>query len=243
MADDLYAPGRQTVKDMPERLRPREIVERQGVKAVQDDVLLAILLRSGVKGVNVVDLARTLLRRYGSLGGIAAASQAEVASIKGMGKVKAQVLLCALELGRRMNDEKSPRRRIVKSPEDVADILRDEVSRLEREVFWVLLLDARNGMQGVPVEVSSGLLNASLAHAREVFRNAVRESCGAVILAHNHPSGDTTPSSEDIRLTKQLVEAGKIIDIRVLDHVILGRRRDGLKDLLSLREEGVVSFS
>ena len=233
---------RQTVRDLPERLRPREILEKQGVQNVQDDVLLAVLLRSGVRGMNVVDLARALLQKFGSLSGVAGATSAEIASVPGMGKVKAQVLMSALELGRRMNEESEPRRRIVKSPADVVAVLKDKFNLLEREVFWVLLLDARNGMKGEPVEVTAGLLDASLVHAREVFRDAVRNSCGAVILAHNHPSGDTTPSAEDVRITKQLVDAGKIIDIKVLDHVIVGRRQEGAHRFLSLREEGLVSF-
>lgn len=232
-----------TVRDLPERLRPREILDRQGVSNVQDDVLIAVLLRSGVRGMNVVDLARELLKRFGSLSGLASATPEEIAAVPGMGKVKAQVLLSALELGRRMNEESEPKRRVVKSPADVANVLRDRAVLLEREVFWVLQLDARNGMKGDPVEVSAGLLDASLVHAREVFRGAVRNACGAVILAHNHPSGDTTPSAEDIRITKQLVEAGKVIDIKVLDHVIVGRRRQGEREFVSLREEGLVSFN
>ncbi len=233
----------QTVRDLPERLRPREMLERQGVSNVQDDVLLAILLRSGVRGMNVVDLARALMKRFGTLSGMAGATSDEIASVPGMGKVKAQVLLSALELGRRLNEESEPKRRVVKSPADVANVLCDKALLLEREVFWVLQLDARNGMKGNPIEVSAGLLDASLVHAREVFRSAVRNSCGAVILAHNHPSGDTTPSAEDIRITKQLVEAGRVIDIKVLDHVIVCRRQQGERQFVSLREEGLVSFS
>lgn len=241
--DYIVECGGQTVRDLPERLRPRELLDKHGVRNVQDDVLLAVLLRSGVRGMNVLDLARTLLRKFGSLSGLAGAAAGEIASVTGMGKVKAQVLMSALELGRRMQDEVSPKRVIVKSPADVARLMGDPACRLEREVFWVLLLDARNGIKGQPVEVSAGLLDASLVHAREVFRDAVRNACGAVILVHNHPSGDTAPSAEDVRITRQLVEAGKVIDIKVLDHVILGGRREGGPDFLSLREEGLVSFN
>ena len=234
-------PSGQTVRDMPEQLRPRELLEKNGVRWVQDDVLIAVLLRSGVSGMNVVELSRELLKRFGSLSGLAGATISEIASVHGMGKVKAQVLVSALELGRRMNAEARPQRRVVKSPGDAASLLRDRARLLEKEVFWVLLLDARNGLKCEPIEVSSGLLDASLVHAREVFRDAVRMACGAVILAHNHPSGDTTPSAEDLRITRQLVDAGKVIDIRVLDHVIVGRGQPG--DYLSLREEGLVAFS
>lgn len=241
MIDYVQSRDTQTVKEIPERLRPRELLERQGVQAVQDDVLIAVLLRSGVKGRNVVDLSRELLKRFGSLSALACSSVDEIASVHGMGKVKAQVLMSALELGRRMNDETRPRRTVVKGPGDVADLLGDRARLLEKEVFWVLLLDARNGVRGEPVEVSVGLLDASLVHAREVFRDAVRNACGAVILAHNHPSGDTTPSAEDLKITRQLVEAGKVIDIKVLDHVILGGGSTGA--FISLREQGLVSFS
>ena len=238
-----HSQERQRVRDLPERLRPREILEKHGVEHAQDDVLLAVLLRSGVRGRNVVELSRELLRRFRSLSGLACATIDEIASVKGMGKVKAQVISAALELGKRINEELGPKRRIVKSPQDVADVLGDKASLLEHEVFWVLLLDARNGMKGEPVEVSSGLLDASLVHAREVFRDAVRNACGAVILAHNHPSGDTTPSAEDVRITRQMVEAGKVLDIKVLDHVIISRRQQGERSFISLREEGLVSFN
>ena len=169
---------RQTVRDLPESLRPREILEKQGVQNVQDDVLLAVLLRSGVRGMNVVDLSRALLKQFGSLSGLAGATLAEIASVHGMGKVKAQVLMSSLELGRRMNEESAPRRRIVKSPADVASVLKDRASLLEREVFWVLLLDARNGMKGEPVEVSAGLLDAS--YARRCYVVPVPHYSGAV---------------------------------------------------------------
>ncbi len=237
----VYSGEMRTVKEIPERLRPRELLERNGVGNVQDDVLIAILLRSGVRGMNVVELSRALLKRFGSLSGLAAANADEIAAVHGVGKVKAQVLMSALELGRRINDEARPRRRIVKGPSDVADLLGDKARLLEKEIFWVVLLDARNGVKGEPLEVSVGLLDASLVHAREVFRDAIRRACGAVILAHNHPSGDTVPSAEDVRITRQLVEAGKVIDIRVLDHVILGGGSTGR--FTSLREEGLVVFS
>jgi len=229
----------QTVREMPEQLRPRELLEKNGVRCVQDDVLLAIILRSGVRGVNVVELSRALLKRFGSLSALAGASVEEIAAVPGMGKVKAQVLVSALELGRRMNAEARPRRIIVKGPNDIADLLGDRARLLEKEMFWVILLDARNGLKCEPIEVSMGLLDASLVHAREVFRDAIRSACGAVILAHNHPSGDTTPSAEDVRITRQLVEAGRIVDIKVLDHVVLG---GGGRGYLSMREEGVVAF-
>jgi DNA repair protein RadC len=231
------------VCDMPERLRPREEMDRVGAANVSDDVLLAIILRSGVKGINVVDLARGLLKKYGSLTKLAGASVEELARIKGLGRVKAQVLKASLELGRRMNEELAPKRNCVRTPEDAARILRNDAKSLDREVFWVLLLDAKNGLRNKPNVVTKGLLDASLVHPREVFIEAIKTGAAAVVLVHNHPSGDETPSAEDIRITKQLVEAGRIVGIKVLDHVILGKAQvEGEKDYFSVRESGTVNF-
>lgn len=242
-AEYIIEPGKLRVRDIPERLRPREELERLGVRSVQDDVLLAILLRSGVRGVNVVDLARNLLLKYGNLTGLAAANADELAAVRGIGRVKAQVIEAALEMARRLNEEAAPKRHRIKTPEDVAALLRDSARALEKETFWALMLDSRNNLKTKPVEVSVGLLDASLVHAREVFREAVRSASAALVLAHNHPSGDTSPSAEDIRITRQLIEAGKVVDIKVLDHVILGRPTEaGSRDFLSLREAGLVSF-
>jgi len=228
---------------MPERLRPREEMERLGVEHVSDDVLLAIILRSGVPGRNVVSLAWSLLKEYGSLTGLAGASVDELQQKKGMGKVKAQVLMAALELAKRLGDEATPEQHRIKTPDDAAALLRGKAKTLDSEVFWVLRLDAKNCLKGRPLDITRGLLDGSLVHPREVFREAIRSAAAAVVVAHNHPSGDPSPSAEDVRVTKQLVEAGRIIGIMVLDHVIIGRARGGgLKDFFSMREEGIVPF-
>jgi len=232
------------VCDMPARMRPREEMERLGSQHVSEDVLLAIILRSGVRGANVVDVARHLLTRYGSLTGIASVSVKELASERGMGMVKAQVLLAALELARRLAEERTPQRCRIRTPEDAAQLLRDKVRTLDNEIFWVILLDSKNFLKGGVIEITRGLLDANLVHPREVFREAIRGATAAVVLAHNHPSGDPTPSAEDIRITKQLVEAGRIVDIKVLDHVIVGKRTvGGNRDFLSMRESGIVEFA
>ncbi len=228
------------IADMPHRLRPREEVERRGVLNVSDDVLLAVLLRSGTRGRNVVELARALVTRYGSLTALSAASVEELAQERGMGKVKAQVLAAALELSRRLGEESAPARRSIRTPEDVFTLLRDHARGLEQESFWVLLLDAKNCVKARAVPVTHGILDASLIHPREVFREAIRTSTAAVILAHNHPSGDPAPSAEDIRVTRQLVEAGRVIDIKVLDHVVMGA--GGHRPYCSMREEGILEF-
>ncbi len=232
------------VCDMPERLRPREQIERMGVDNVSDDVLLAVILRSGVAGANVLELARGLITEFGSLTLLAQASPDEIVRrTRGMGRVKVQVLMAALEIGRRLLEESTPERYKVKSPSDVAKLLRSAVRTLENEVFWALLLDTRNCVIGRPVDITRGLVNASLVHPREVFRPAVRSSAAAVIIAHNHPSGDPSPSAEDLRITRQLVNAGEVMDIKVLDHVIIGPAVDGRdSDFVSIREEGFVSF-
>lgn len=231
------------VRDMPERLRPREELDRRGVEHVSDYDLLAIILRSGVRGVNVVALSRQLLKKYGSFTELAKASVDELSAVKGMGKVKAQVLASALEIAKRLSRESIPDRCRVRTPEDAARLLREEARTLEHEVFWALMLDAKNYLKSTPVDITKGLLDASLVHPREVFREAVRSATAAIVLVHNHPSGDCTPSAEDIRITKQLVEAGKIVGIKVLDHVVLGRSGPGGdKNFLSMREEGIVDF-
>ena len=231
------------VRDMPEGMRPREMAARLGVANVPEAVLLAIVLRSGTKGVNVADLAGDLLKKHGSLTALASCSVEELSRVKGIGPVKAQVLASALEIGRRLGHEAMPKRDRIKTADDVARRLRDDSRVLDKEAFWVLNLDSKNYLKGEPWRVTEGLLDASLAHPREVFREAIRCAAAAVVVVHNHPSGDPAPSAEDIRITKQLVEAGRIVDIRVLDHVIIGKKTEqNGTDFLSMREAGVVSF-
>lgn len=240
----LYPLTQQRVADIPERQRPREQYDRLGAEHVSDEVLLALILRSGVRGVNVVDLAHRLLLQYGSLTALSQASTDELAQQPGMGKVKAQVVKAALELASRVAEESTPPRHAIQTPADAARVLGERARTREEEAFWVLLLDARHRLRRPPVEVSKGLLDASLVHPREVFREAIRSSSAAIVLVHNHPSGDPSPSAEDIRITRQLVEAGRIVDINVLDHVILGRsEQPGSDGFFSLREAGTVAFT
>lgn len=231
------------VRDMPEQLRPREAVERFGIENVNDDVLLALLLRTGTRGNNVVDLSRGLIRKYGSLTAMSETSVSDLRQVNGIGTIKAQILKAALELGRRIGKETQAVRIKITTPGDIYALLRHRALTLEREVFWVLLLDAKNMLKCQPIDVTAGILDASLVHPREVFREAVRSAAAAVVLAHNHPSGDPAPSSEDLKITRQLVEAGGVVDIKVLDHVIVGRSGGVHKDgYLSMREAGLVKF-
>jgi DNA repair protein RadC len=232
------------VCDMPERMKPREEMDRRGVQNISDAALLAILIRTGKPGLNVVEIAEKLLHEHRNLTGLAKAPVDALMKPPGMGKVKAQVLKAALELARRLAEETVPALPSVRSPAQVAAVLREEARGLERECFWVLLMDVKNRLVKAPVEVSQGLLDTCPAHPREVFREAILAACANVILAHNHPSGDPAPSAEDIRLTKQLVAAGRMVGIPVLDHVILGRLQNpGCEDFSSLREAGAVNFN
>ena len=235
------------VCDMPLRLRPREAVDRQGIETVSDAILLAILLRTGSTGVNVVDLAERMLVKYGSLTALSRASVEELASdktLKGLGRVKAQMIRAALDLARRMVEEtRDERGNFIRTPEDAAAVMRESARGLDHERFWTLNLDTRNRLKGAPLAISKGILDSSLVHPREVFKLAIQAGCAALVVVHNHPSGDPTPSAEDVRLTRQLIQAGQVIGIKVLDHVILGRRTpESPRDYLSLRESGVVQF-
>ena len=232
------------VRELPVRLQPRELFDRLGPSGVTDEVLVALILRSGTPGCNVADLARSLLtEHYPSLSELSRASVEDLARVRGVGKVKAQMLRAALELGRRLAAESQENTARIRRPSDAADLLRGQTQGLDCETFWTLPLDTKNRLRRRPVEVSRGLLDASLVHPREVFRPAIQASSAAIVLAHNHPSGDVTPSEEDLSVTRQLVEAGRVLGIRVLDHVILGRAASsGAPDYLSLREAGLVSF-
>lgn len=233
------------VKDLPLRLQPREMLEQLGPAQVSDEVLLAVLLRTGMKKKNVVELARELrCEKFTSLNELSRASREELEAIKGIGRVKAQILVAALELARRLSAEHVGARPSVKAPADVAALLADDARRLEAEVFWMLPLDAKNRLiTNKPCEITKGILDASLVHPREIFRPAIRLSSASVILAHNHPSGDPTPSREDLAITRQMVDAGRLLGIRVLDHVVLGRRvGDAPSDFYSIRETALVNF-
>jgi len=231
------------VKDLPKALQPREKFDRLGPENLSESDLLALLLRTGTTGINVVELAESLLLQYSSLSALSRASAAELQEIHGIGKEKAKILKAALELARRMTQESVGENPRIASPEEAAAVLRERARGLDREIFWVLLLDIKNRLMASPIEVSKGILNASLVHPREIFKPAFQYSAANLILAHNHPSGDPSPSAEDIRLTKKLVEAGKTVEIKVLDHIIIGRRiRGGADDFLSLRESGLLDF-
>ena len=234
------------IKDLPGHRRPRELALDVGVENVPDEVLLAILLRSGTAGQSVIDLARQLTDRHqGSLARLAQASHEELADLrlKGFGPVKRLELRAAFELGRRAARETSAPFPLIREPAHVLHLLEREAVRLDQEVLWVLPLDQKYRLRRSPLEITRGILNASLSHPREVFREAIRMAAAAVIIVHNHPSGDPTPSAEDIATTRQLIETGKIVGIQVLDHVIIGGNRPSPAPYASLRESGLLEFA
>jgi DNA repair protein RadC len=228
------------IREMPAEERPRERLWKHGPATLKTEELLAILLRTGMKGKSAVALAAEMLRDHGhSLNALAKADRAELAKIKGVGRIKAIQLKAAFELARRMVDEKIYRDPIT-APADAAAKLREEFRTEDREVFRVLLLDTKNRVIRIS-KVSVGTVNASLVEPREVFKEAITHSATSVILAHNHPSGDPTPSSEDIAITKRLIKAGEILHINVHDHLILGQAGPARpQDFVSLRELGLM---
>jgi DNA repair protein RadC len=224
---------RPMIRDLPSGERPRERLKHVGEGALSTTELLAIILRVGVGGESVLDMAQRLLSRFQGLPGLARASFAELEAEKGLGKAKTAQLKAAFELGRRMLATSPEERFVIRSPADVAQLLMAEMAHLEQEHFRVLYLDTRNRLLGSET-IYVGSLNASHIRVGEVFRDAVKRNCAAIIVAHNHPSGDPSPSPEDVEVTRQLVAAGKLLDIEVLDHLVIGQQR-----FVSLRERGL----
>lgn len=224
---------RATIKDLPVEERPRERLIKVGEGALSTTELVAIILRVGVGGESALDMAARLLSTYEGLPGLARASFAELRAERGLGNAKTAQLKAALELGRRMLLATPEDRLVVRSPSDVAQLLMAEMAHLDQENFRVLYLDTRNRLLGSET-VYVGTLNASHIRVAEVFRDAVKRNCAAVIVAHNHPSGDPSPSPEDVEVTRQLIAAGKLLSIEVLDHLVIGQQR-----FVSLRERGL----
>lgn len=213
-----------TVHDIPRRERPRERLMREGPQALNREEVLAIIIGRGTAGRSVMDIAHELVVRFKTMPALAAASIEELQQVKGIGPAKACQLKAALELVRRLDEPLDPDCGTeISRPEAVFGLLRSECGRERRECFWVLYLDSRNRLIGRQ-KVSVGSLDSTLAHPREVFDGAVRAAAAAVIVVHNHPSNDPTPSDEDIRLTRRLMEAGRVLGIKLLDHVVVTRQ-------------------
>ncbi|HEY7647671.1 MAG TPA: DNA repair protein RadC [Methylomirabilota bacterium] len=222
------------IERWPSGERPRERLYWKGPEALADAELLALQLGSGTRGKTAVDVAREMLASYGSLADLAACEVVELARQQGVGPVKAARLAAAFELTRRLRARLPGARTLLSTPSEVYAAFAPIMEDLRREVFRVALLDAQNGLLRDCV-VSEGTLSASLVHPREVFKPAILESAASVVLLHNHPSGDPTPSREDVRLTRQLVECAKLLGLRVHDHLVIGRGR-----FVSLAEQGMI---
>ncbi len=220
------------VRDLPKEERPREKLIQRGAASLSDTELLAILLRTGTSSVSVLHLAEEVLAKYQDKGlvSIMNISPQEIASVHGVGLAKAATIVAAVELGRRLSTRAAQKLEKIEGPEDVARYASPLLRYEQKEHFLVMLLDVRNRVLAMPT-ISIGSLTASVAHPREIFREAIRYSAANMILIHNHPSGDPTPSREDIQITKQMMKAGEIMGIPVLDHIIIAG--DGF---LSLKE-------
>lgn len=221
------------IRDLPSGERPRERLMHYGAQAVSSAELLAIIIRTGSGGENVLRLAERLLAAFDGLTGIARASLAELQQVKGIGPAKAVEIKAALELGRRLLATAPEERPVVATPADAANLLMSEMSLLEKEHLRVILLDTRNRVISTPT-VYVGSLNTSVVRIAELFRPAIKQNAAAIIVAHNHPSGDPSPSAEDVRVTREIGRAGKLLSIELLDHVIIGRNR-----FISLKERGL----
>jgi DNA repair protein RadC len=227
--------GRQhyRITDLATHERPRERLARLGPQALSNAELVAILLRSGIRGLNAVQLAQRILVDVGGLPGLQRASVDVLRRQRGLGDAKAAQLKAAIELGRRLAVSTPDEKPTIQSPEDAANLLLYEMGGLEQEHLRVLALDTRNRLVRM-IDVYRGSLNSSWIRIAEVFREPVRMNAAAIIVAHNHPSGDPSPSPEDVAVTKAIVQAGELLDIEVLDHLVVGQGR-----FVSLKAKGL----
>jgi DNA repair protein RadC len=226
------------LKDQPASERPRERLVARGPDALTHAELIAILLRTGLKGVNVVQVGQNLLQKFGSLNALALASVDEIRKIPGIGRDKAATLVAAFALARRMEQERREESPVLDNPVTVVNFMRESNRLKNVEAFQVLLLNTRKKLIRVE-EISEGTLDTILVHPREVFRAAISANAAAIVLVHNHPSGDPTPSEADIKVTRDIIRAGQLLKIEVVDHVIIGRTSSArAKDFCSLRELG-----
>lgn len=223
-----------TVKDLPAALRPREKLLHQGSAALADTELLALLLRTGLKGQGVLQLAQSLLDRFGGLAGLLRAEAADLKAVKGLGPAKRAEIVAVLEIARRALATQLKARPVFDSPQAVKDYLRLQLAELPHEVFGVLFLDAQNRMLSFE-ELFRGTLTQTSVYPREVVKRALGNNAAAVILAHNHPSGVAEPSRADEHLTQTLRSALGLVDVRVLDHLVVGRA-----EVVSFAERGLL---
>jgi DNA repair protein RadC len=222
------------MKDVPHEDRPRERLIREGASSLSNQELLAILLHSGTRNESVMQLAERLVSRFDGLDLLKEASIEELKQVKGIGTAKAVQLLAGFEIGQRMARMVHDSRYAIRSPEDGAEYVMEEMRSLKQEHFVTLFLNTKNQVLHKRT-IFVGSLNASIVHPREVFKEAVRQSAASIICFHNHPSGDPTPSREDIDVTKRLASCGKMLGVDVLDHIVIGDRR-----FVSLKQKGLM---
>lgn len=225
------------IADLQESDRPRERLEALGAQALTNAELIAILLRVGVRGENAVEVGQRLLKRFGGLQGLHRAPFKELMNQYGMGEAKASQIKAAIELGRRLTVEAPEEKLTIHSPADAAALVQYEMSALEQEHLRVILLDRRNRVLEI-VEVYKGSVNSAQVRVGELFKEAIRINASSLIVAHNHPSGDPTPSPDDVAVTRAIVQAGKLLDIDVLDHLVIGAGK-----FVSLKEKGLFGGS
>ena len=225
--------GHATIKNLPEEERPRERLARHGASVLSNAELLAILLRTGTKEESAISLAHRILVQEQGLRYLADSNVEQLSSINGIGKAKAAQIKAAIELGKRLAAFEPGADKPLKCPQDVAGLLMEEMRYLKKEHMKLVLLNVKCNLISVE-EISVGSLNASIVHPREVFNPAIRKSSASIIMVHNHPSGDPSPSSEDISITARIAEAGKLIGIELVDHIIIG---DG--KYVSMKEKGL----
>ncbi|MBI3363157.1 MAG: DNA repair protein RadC [Chloroflexi bacterium] len=233
MEEGAGAAPRTLIADLPSNDRPRERLAAAGASALSNSELLAILLRTGVEGKSAIHLAEELLSKHGGIAGLLRSSYDDLCTVKGIGEAKAAQLKAAVELGRRLVAASPEDRPTINSPADAANMLMLDMGHLDQEHLRVMLLDTRNRVLKI-VEVYKGSLDTSLVRVGELFREAIRINAAGIIVAHNHPSGDPSPSPEDLVLTRMVVEAGKLLSISVVDHLIIGQQR-----FVSLKERGL----
>ena len=221
-----------TVRDLPRQERPRERLLKFGPEALSAQELLALVIGRGIPNKSVMNIAQELLARFGNVKAIGQATIEELSQIKGIGLAKAAQIKACFELGRREDLEPELKNFDIKDPEAVVRAIRASIKDKAKEHFKLILLNPRNKIIGIST-ISVGTLNASLVHPREVFKDAIMHSAASVVLAHNHPSGDPEPSEDDLKITKKLVESGKILGIEVIDHIIIGKN-----DYYSFRAKG-----
>ncbi len=221
------------IADLDVNERPRERLAGAGAQALSNAELLAILLRVGIEGENAVAMGQRLLVEFGGLPGLHRATFEEVCNVRGLGPAKAAQIKAAIELGNRLRLAAPEERAVIHGPEDVYALVQYDMLALTQEHLWVLVLDTRNQVLGIE-KLYKGSLNSSSVRVGEIFKTAIQRSAASVVVVHNHPSGDPKPSPEDIALTRALVQAGRLLDIEVLDHLVVGQGR-----YISLKEKGL----